>query len=190
MSHQATQVDSPSQSIVEYRAIPGFPGYRAGTDGTIWSQHKQGPGIRYGPWHQLRPKTCRDGYCTVTLSANYKQYTRLVQRLVLMTFIGPCPPGHEACHAPDPARNNNRLDNLRWGTRSSNVQDKLQSGRHPRGIRMPQARLTDDKVREILDIRRTQGLTFQALSVLFEVSIATIHRVVSRKCWAHVPYSQ
>lgn len=55
--------------------------------------------------------------------------TRLVHSLVLEAFIGPRPPGFEACHNDgDPA--NNRLSNLRWDTRSANTRDRVRHGTH------------------------------------------------------------
>ena len=46
----------------------------------------------------------------------------LVHRLVLLAFKGPCPRGLEGCHN-DGNASNNRLLNLRWDTRQSNVRD-------------------------------------------------------------------
>lgn len=50
-----------------------------------------------------------------------------VHRLVLETFRGPPADGMEACHFnDDPA--DNRLENLRWDTHSSNQFDKVRNG--------------------------------------------------------------
>lgn len=50
-----------------------------------------------------------------------------VHRLVLEVFVGPCPPGMEACHNDgDPT--NNHLGNLRWDTHFENVQDIARHG--------------------------------------------------------------
>ncbi len=47
-----------------------------------------------------------------------------VHALVLTTFVGPRPDGHEGCHNNgDPS--DNRLANLRWDTPSGNRADKL-----------------------------------------------------------------
>ena len=59
-----------------------------------------------------------------------KQSAQQVHRLVLEAFIGECPPGMEACHwNDDPA--DNRLSNLRWDTRASNMDDRVSNGRDP-----------------------------------------------------------
>ncbi|MCG7596363.1 NUMOD4 motif-containing HNH endonuclease [Mycobacterium sp. PSTR-4-N] len=52
---------------------------------------------------------------------------RTIHRLVLETFVGPCPDGTEACHN-NGDRFDNRLDNLRWDTPSNNNRDKRSHG--------------------------------------------------------------
>ena len=49
---------------------------------------------------------------------------------VLEAFVGPCPPGLEACHGNDVA-DDNRLENLRWDTRTENQLDRVRNGIHP-----------------------------------------------------------
>lgn len=76
----------------------------------------------------------RDRHFRAPLSRGAKTQKFLVHRLVLMAFVGPCPPGMEGCH------NNgnpidNRLENLRWDTRSANTLDKVRHGTHPHAKR-------------------------------------------------------
>lgn len=53
-----------------------------------------------------------------------------VHRLVARTFIGPCPPGLEVRHKDgDPT--NNHVDNLEYGTRAQNMQDRVKHGNNP-----------------------------------------------------------
>ena len=53
-----------------------------------------------------------------------------VQILVLEAFVGPRPDGYECRHL-DGCRTNNRLENLRWGTRSENQRDRNLHGTGP-----------------------------------------------------------
>lgn len=54
---------------------------------------------------------------------------RLVHQLVMEAFVGPRPSGMEICHGNgDPS--DNRLDNLRYDTRSANQFDRISHGRH------------------------------------------------------------
>lgn len=70
------------------------------------------------------------GYPRVVLCRDDRGKTFKVHRLVLEAFVGPCPPGMEACHADDNPRNLN-IANLRWDTKSANQLDKVRNGGHP-----------------------------------------------------------
>lgn len=66
----------------------------------------------------------------VTLTAADTSRKRLqVHRLVLEAFVGPAPEGTEALHWNDDASDNS-LVNLRWGTASENMRDRVRNGRH------------------------------------------------------------
>lgn len=60
--------------------------------------------------------------------------TALVHHLVLTAFVGPRPPGSEACHADGDA-SNNALTNLRWDTHLANEADKRRHGTHHHSVR-------------------------------------------------------
>ena len=77
------------------------------------------------PVPQVRRRAAR----VVNLCRNGQQKTVLVHRLVLEAFVGPCPPGLEACHGNDVAWDN-RLENLRWDTSSANHHDCVRNGKH------------------------------------------------------------
>lgn len=111
-----------------WKDIPGYEGlYQASTRGRVRSLtrsvfRKDGYG-GYAVWQyagrilRVRPK--ESGHLNVSLGS---RNTKKVHRLVLETFVGPCPAGLECLHADgDPT--NNRLDNLRWGTRRENRAD-------------------------------------------------------------------
>jgi hypothetical protein len=67
------------------------------------------------------------GDLKVYLCKNGRPTTCLVHRLVLLAFVGPCPPGYECLHDDgNPA--NNVLSNLHWGTPLENAQDMLRHG--------------------------------------------------------------
>ncbi len=75
----------------------------------------------------LKPYCKPNGYLEITLSNNGIQIKYYVHRLVLETFIGPCPNGLQCCHY-DGLRNNNNLNNLRWDTPSNDCLDKKRHG--------------------------------------------------------------
>lgn len=66
-------------------------------------------------------------YQMVNLWKDGRQHAKYVHALVLEAFVGPRPPGYDACHY-DGCVTNNRLDNLRWDTRSANMIDAMRHG--------------------------------------------------------------
>ena len=97
---------------VEYRAIPGYPDYYAGYDGTIYSSKSD----------KLRkPNIDRDGYLQVTLSSiEHKKISEGVHRLVALSWL-PNPDGKPQVHHKDEVKTNNSVDNLAWFTSKENI---------------------------------------------------------------------
>lgn len=85
------------------KMIPNFPAYCVNKNGEIWSSRNK----RF-----LRLTLNNAEYFYIDLRKNSKPYRRLVHRLVLETFIGPCPKRMECCHK-NGMRADNRLNNLR-----------------------------------------------------------------------------
>jgi len=74
------------------------------------------------------------GHQLVKLSKDGSSRAGKVHRLVLLTFVGPPPEGCEGCHNDgNPA--NNDLTNLRWGTRSDNLYDRVRHGVHHQAVK-------------------------------------------------------
>jgi len=181
-------------SGVQYAAIPGFPGYRVGTDGSVWScrkQQGQRGKCRAGPvyvisdeWRKLSHRKRSDGYPSVELYVgDGKPHYYRVHTLVLTAFIGPRPAGEECCHR-NGDRADCRLSNLRWGTRSDNMRDRVQHGVQI-GSSHHNAKLTEEDVLEIRR-RRAAGETCAALADAFGVTNSLISNIGNRKRWKHV----
>lgn len=177
---QPTSAQVPQQEV-GYRDIPGWPGYRVGSDGTVWSCLRicHGPRrIVEGEWRLKRPTPhCRDGRPMVFLSLNGKRKTFCVHTIVLLAFVGPKPAGMECCHA-DGNKSNNRLDNLRWDTPKSNRRDALVHGTQPSKLVAGQ----------VVEIRRLagEGLKPAELARRFGCTHQQIRRIVSGDCWGHI----
>jgi hypothetical protein len=77
----------------------------------------------------LKPGTLNHGHLHVNLWINRKGKTRTVHRLVAAAFIGPCPDGQEVRHL-DGNPTNNAVENLKYGTRSENLLDRVRHGTH------------------------------------------------------------
>lgn len=105
----------------------------------------------------------------------------LVHRLVLETFVGPCPVGQEGCHINgDPF--DNRLVNLRWDTHVGNMNDRNSHGTAPKGSRHPRAKLSEAQVREI----RTSSLRNVDLAGIYGMSVSAIRQARMGLKWRHI----
>ncbi len=182
---------SDVQSIkpIEYRDIPGHPGYRAGSDGSIWSSkirtHPRLPWSNGSKWKRIKTDKC-NGYLRVRPSVNGKKKAVFVHQLVLLTFVGPCPNGMETLHYDD-CRSNNNLSNLRYGTRSDNISDKVRNGRISRcqGEKNGASKLTEENVRSIRAML-ADGLTTEKIASMFSVSRKSISKIKNGLAWTHV----
>lgn len=171
---------------VEYRNIPGWPGYRVGDDGSVWSRRDNHHGLR----EQWKPLKARNNltkrYREVGLrSPGLKRKWIRVHVLVLLAFVGPRPEKHEGCHKNGDIENNT-LSNLRWGTHAENIADRERHGKTARGARQGLAKLTDSKVTEILT-RLQLGETTGHIAKDYEVDPSCIGRIASGEIWRHVP---
>jgi hypothetical protein len=172
---------SGEDAEIDYRDVPGFPGYRIGSDGSVWSC-RNGRG-RTSNYRRLRTGK-NDGYPTVWLRRGGTYHPRLVHRLVLEVFVGPCPEGMECLHR-DGDRRNSTLSNLRWGTRVENAADSRRHGTLQLGERHASTNLTDAAVREIRR-RRSAGESGRVLASEFSVSEQTVCNIFKRRTWKHI----
>lgn len=108
---------------IEYRQVVGHPRHRVGSDASVWVYKR-----KRQQWVMLTPFLDKGGYPMVTLCQGGKQGNHHVHTIVLEAFVGPCPPGMEACHDPDRTRTNCLPSNLRWDTRKANHADKRKHG--------------------------------------------------------------
>lgn len=124
-------------------------------------------------------------YLIIGLWRDGEPRTFFVHLLVARAFLGAPPEGHEVCHGP--AGNlDNSLANLSYGTRAkNNGPDKDRDGTHGLGTRNPQAKLTDEIVRECR-ARAAAGESQHSLARAFGVSQGAIRLAVIGVTWRHV----
>lgn len=157
------------------KEIPDFPGYYATVEGDIWSGPK-----KYSPgYNKLKPGVSNDKHLLVILYKADKRVTKKVHRLILETFVGPCPDGMEGCHYND-IPSDNELKNLRWDTRSNNNKDAYRNGR-----KYPSAKLNFSQVRIIKRLLNFGTLTYKEIGGVFNVSSVTIGDI-KRGAWQWV----
>ena len=93
------------------KAIPGYAGYFADIDGTIWSALS-------GKLKPLKPQF-HGRYLKVSVQRNKQSKFEYIHRLVLLAYVGPCPPGWETDHK-NHDRYDNRLENLHYVSHKEN----------------------------------------------------------------------
>lgn len=168
------------------KEIPGFPGYYCDKLGNVYSDYLRGPGRRRNALRRypLKPGKQSCNYLQVRLKRSDNSYVSLyVHRLMLLTYVGPCPEGMEVRHL-DGSRNNNNLTNLLYGSHSENMYDAVRHGTcdMPKGEKHPTSKLKNS---DVLEIRKSR-LSGKYLSVKYDVCPATISMIRNLKIWTHI----
>lgn len=120
----------------QWRPVVGYEGiYEVSDQGRVRSVDREVRASRGGGTFTKAGQLLKPGrvgkdreHQYVCLSRDGKVRNRLVHRLVLEAFVGPCPDGLEALHDNDDATDN-RLENLSWGTRARNIADRTRNGK-------------------------------------------------------------
>lgn len=71
----------------------------------------------------------RADYLVCDFKERERRQHATVHSVVMEAFVGQRPEGYDICHN-DGNRHNNRIENLRYGTRQSNILDTVNHGRH------------------------------------------------------------
>lgn len=108
----------------------------------------------------LRPHTLPYGHQQVMLG---RDLNTLVHKLVAEAFLGPRPEGCEVCHNDGDATNN-RVDNLRWDTRTGNNLDRA---------RFDRCKLS---IAEVADIKKATG-TYDEIAKRFNISASHVWNI-------------
>ncbi len=160
--------------------VPGLAGYyEVSSFGRVrtmnWKQ-------RRGCIRLMRPFSGHKGHQAIVFTRYAKRLRRLVHRLVLEAFIGPCPNGCEASHK-DGNPKNNAITNLVWETPSQNNRRKLEHGTHNRGEQHASSILNE---KDVLWIRRDVSTSVKDKAAILGVSKSLIYAIKAKKRWRHV----
>lgn len=151
---------------------------------TIWRIVTKGDIIKFY-WKELKQIVKKSkNRVFVNLYVNKIKYEKMIHRLILEAFIGPCPEGMEACHNDGNCRNN-ELSNLRWDTPESNIQDKIKHG-VCKGERSSFHKLKEWQVREIKEKLKKGGVYQHDIAKEYGVKKACISDIKLRKHWTHI----
>lgn len=188
----------------QWADIPGYEGlYQVTKDGLVKSLDRP-----HCKGKMLSPQIdkSRYGHIKYYLCKNGKSRGFYAHQLVLLTFVGPCPEGMEVRHLNGIA-GDNRLENLKYGTPKENAEDSIKhgtkaigaqklsqymkqkhaNGKHPycKGEQSGNAKLTNEDVIHIRQLK-DGGATCKAIGLLYDMTANHIHRIVSRRLWAHI----
>ncbi len=170
---------------VEFRTLDDWPGYAVSRCGKVVCCLKRIWDSGPGEWRLLKPVRMNGGYLHVDCCGGSQKKKRMaVHRLVLMSWTGPCPAGHQCRHI-NGDRHDNRLENLAWGTVRENYADQRRHGTASIGSRQSSAKLTEA---DIPAIRRMleAGKTKASIGRQYGVSGRTITYIANGEHWAHV----
>lgn len=165
-----------------WKKIPSFPRYEISTHGRMRSIRYKGKSLP----RAVTPIVGKDGYYKISIydPLGVRKTCRRA-RLILETFVGPCPLGKQAAHL-NGNRVDDRLDNLAWVTSKENHSHKKIHGTTSQGINNPKARLSE---RDVLNIRKwyAQGkYDGVELSRMFNIKHTAIYSIIHRKNWSHI----
>lgn len=152
---------------------PVYKDYYFSDDGRAMSKKK-------GTYRELVGTKCgQQGYRAIAVDGSKKVY---IHRAVCELFNGPQPQGYQCRHL-DGNRYNNNAKNLTWGSPKENSHDKVAHGTVNDKEKNPMAKLKNDQVQAMREIRASTGLSFKKISKQFNVSTMTAFRAITQRSW-------
>ncbi len=173
-------MDSGGVPVEEWRPVADAEGYEVSSRGRVrsWRAHN---GKRRRAVKVLSPSPDSDGYLEGIFSTGSRKRKYKVHVEVLKAFSGHRPEGYVAAHN-DGNRQNNVISNLRWTTPKGNSEDRTRHGNDLQGERHPDAKLTEDLVREI----RASSLTGEEWARRLNMRRCSINKARAGTSWKHV----
>ena len=163
----------------KWRSVTGFEGrYSVSNLGRVRSEERRVTNSTSGGTRRVRERILRThaatgGYLHVWLcTAGQKASVFKVATLVARAFLGARPEGLDVCHI-NGVNTDNRVENLRYGTRVQNMQDAARHGTMARGEKQGLSKLTERDVlsirsdsRLLVEIAKDYGISFQHVSAI------------------------
>ena len=108
--------------------IAGFPMYKIGKGGEVFSLYKPKTNKIGTEWNQIQPVLDKGtGYYLVTLVNNGKRKNQFIHRLIAYHFITN-PESKPQVNHKDGNKQNNAIDNLEWVTAQENSRHAVDTG--------------------------------------------------------------
>lgn len=166
-----------------WKDIPGYEGlYQASSLGRIRSMDREvfckNGQVRFykGQIRKLTNSTGEDLRVNLSKDGRFQPYT--VHRLIMLTFKGERPNDYDICHG-NGDYTDNRLENLRYDTRSQNQIDVY---RH--GSKGTNGKISVEQALEIRRLYATGDYYQRELAEMFKVKVLAICRIINRTTFA------
>lgn len=164
--------------------VPGFENYHVSDQGRIVS--KINPGnhkyeSNYSRNISLNPN--KYGYVIVNLfGAGKRNVPRSVHSLVMEVFVGPRPSGMDIRHK-NGVRDDNRLENLEYGTRTENMSDARAHGTLKVEEYHGQAKVSKEDAIEIIELCKTRAMPQWKIGDMYGITQQGVSDIFRGKCW-------
>lgn len=174
------------ESVVEYRDIEGFPGYRVGSDGTFWTRKRIGAHGALGEeWRLMKPDVNKYGHALIAVMHNGVKSRRYAHHFVLEAFVGKKPAKHFVARHLNDIGSDNRVENLAWGSLADNYRDRYVNGTACKGSGHHKSKLSEDQVFSISQDLQG-GLSAPCIAKKHRVSISCVSAIKGGYHWNHI----
>ena len=162
--------------LVIWKDVEGFEGlYKVSNEGVVISTPRNGAKGKV-----MKQYDMKRGYRQYDLRKNGKRHHAYVHRLIAIHFIAN-PENKPFVNHIDGNKLNNNIENLEWVTSKENMQHAAKIGLIKSGENHPDAKLTDQEVREIRDLYKHKIYLQWELSEIYGVNRSTMNWIVHNK---------
>jgi len=165
-----------------WKDVVGYEGfYKVSNLGNIKSLDRvivQSNGFRFLCKGKSLTPTIQKGYLRIGISKDLKRKAKLVHRLVAEAFI-PNPQKKPTVNHENGIKTDNRVENLTWMTHKEQTKHSRLNGLQTlEGYFNPNATLTENQRKEIVNLYNKGGIFQKDLALIFGVKQAAISKVI------------
>lgn len=168
----------------KWKVIPNYSKYECSTHGRIKTFNWKGTGKEA----IMKPAHDKSGYLRTMLKGDDGNYhTIKVHRIVAQTFLEQSQDKVEVNHK-NGIKDDNRVENLEWVTRSENIAHSLANGLQVpfKGEEVGTSKLTEKEVLEIREKFVPRKYSRVKLAKEYNVTEATIKDILYKRTWKHL----